>query len=67
MSPRLRAALGSIAFLVVAPGVMAGLIPYWLTGWDAAGAVPAWQAAAGWALVAGGTAALRSACARYDV
>src|SRR5436309_6703117 len=31
---RLRAALGSLVFLCVAPGVVAGLIPYLLTGWD---------------------------------
>ena len=38
--PRTRAALGSLLFLVVAPGVAAGLVPWWLTGWDAAGDVP---------------------------
>jgi protein-S-isoprenylcysteine O-methyltransferase Ste14 len=32
---RARAAVGSLAFLVVAPGVVAGLIPWWLTGWHA--------------------------------
>ena len=31
---RLRAALGSILFLVVAPGAVAGLVPYRLTGWE---------------------------------
>jgi protein-S-isoprenylcysteine O-methyltransferase Ste14 len=30
---RVAAALGSIVFLVVAPGAVAGLIPYWLCGW----------------------------------
>ncbi|NUR72995.1 MAG: isoprenylcysteine carboxylmethyltransferase family protein [Hamadaea sp.] len=29
---RWRAALGSLLFLVVAPGVVAGLVPWWLTG-----------------------------------
>jgi hypothetical protein len=29
----LRAALGSLAFLVVAPGVVAGLVPWLITGW----------------------------------
>jgi protein-S-isoprenylcysteine O-methyltransferase Ste14 len=29
-----RAALGSIAFLLVAPGTAAGLIPWWLTRWE---------------------------------
>ena len=32
--PRIRAALGSGLFLVVAPGVVAGLVPWWLTGWQ---------------------------------
>lgn len=31
---KVRAAVGSTLFLVVAPGVVAGLIPWWLTGWD---------------------------------
>jgi protein-S-isoprenylcysteine O-methyltransferase Ste14 len=31
---RVQAALGSGLFLVAAPGVMAGLIPWLLTGWD---------------------------------
>jgi protein-S-isoprenylcysteine O-methyltransferase Ste14 len=30
---RLGAAVGSAIFLGVAPGVVAGLIPWWLTGW----------------------------------
>jgi protein-S-isoprenylcysteine O-methyltransferase Ste14 len=28
------AATGSAAFLVLAPGTMAGLIPYWISGWQ---------------------------------
>jgi protein-S-isoprenylcysteine O-methyltransferase Ste14 len=62
-----KAAVGSIVFLAVAPGVVAGLIPYWLTGWEAAGDVWWGQSAAGWALVAGGSAALLSAFARFVV
>ena len=31
---RRRAALGTVAFLVVAPGVMAGVVPHALTGWE---------------------------------
>jgi protein-S-isoprenylcysteine O-methyltransferase Ste14 len=30
-----RAALGSVVFLFVAPGVMAGLVPWLVTGWSA--------------------------------
>jgi protein-S-isoprenylcysteine O-methyltransferase Ste14 len=29
-----RAAVGSVLFLFVAPGVMAGVVPWLLTGWD---------------------------------
>ena len=39
---RLRAALGSALFLVVAPGVMALLIPWWLTGWEVQGGGTGW-------------------------
>lgn len=28
------AVLGSALFLVIAPGVVAGLIPWWITGWE---------------------------------
>jgi protein-S-isoprenylcysteine O-methyltransferase Ste14 len=31
---RVRAAAGSTAFFLLAPGVVAGLIPWWLTGWE---------------------------------
>jgi protein-S-isoprenylcysteine O-methyltransferase Ste14 len=30
---RLRAAFGSLLFLLIAPGTVAGLVPWWLTGW----------------------------------
>jgi protein-S-isoprenylcysteine O-methyltransferase Ste14 len=29
-----RAAVGTLVFFVLAPGVVAGLVPWWLTGWD---------------------------------
>lgn len=31
---RVRAAAGSALFLLLAPGVVVGLIPWWLTGWE---------------------------------
>jgi protein-S-isoprenylcysteine O-methyltransferase Ste14 len=31
---KLRAVLGSALFFVVAPCVLAGLIPWWMTGWE---------------------------------
>src|SRR5690242_555 len=30
---RLWAAIGSLVFLLIAPGTVAGLVPWWLTGW----------------------------------
>jgi protein-S-isoprenylcysteine O-methyltransferase Ste14 len=67
MSARAKAALGSIVFLAVAPGVMAGLIPYLLTGWDAAAGVAWWQVALGAALIAAGTAVLLHAFVRFVI
>lgn len=31
---RFRAAVGSTVFLLLAPGVVVGVIPWWLTGWE---------------------------------
>jgi protein-S-isoprenylcysteine O-methyltransferase Ste14 len=61
---RAQAALGSLVFLVLAPGVVAGLIPWWLTGWDAH---PTWAPlrVAGVLLVAAGVAVLLHAFARF--
>lgn len=61
---RLRAVLGSLAFLVVAPGVAAGLVPWALTGWEARATWPALQMA-GIALVVAGVAVLLHAFARF--
>jgi protein-S-isoprenylcysteine O-methyltransferase Ste14 len=36
---RSTAAVGASLFFAVAPGVVAGVLPWWLTGWDAG---PAW-------------------------
>jgi hypothetical protein len=33
--PKVIAAAGSALFFALAPGVMAGLVPWWLTGWEA--------------------------------
>jgi hypothetical protein len=32
---RAGAAVGSAVFFALAPGVVAGLVPWWLTGWEA--------------------------------
>jgi len=65
VSARARAVAGSLLFLVVAPGVVAGLIPYLLTGWERDGDVGALATVAGWLLVAGGLAALLPSFARF--
>ena len=39
---RAKAAAGSFVFLVLAPGVVAGLIPWWLTHWRVREPVPFW-------------------------
>ena len=59
-----RAALGSLVFLVVAPGVVAGLIPYALTGWDSSDPALPLQIA-GIVLIAAGLAVLLDAFARF--
>ena len=67
VSAKTRAALGSLLFLAVAPGVAAGLVPWLLTGWDAARDV-AWPfLAAGAVLVAAGAGVLLHAFGRFVV
>ena len=59
-----RAALGSVVFLAVAPGVVAGVIPWLLTGWDSSHP-PLAVAAIGWALVIAGGLVVLQAFARF--
>ena len=61
-----RAALGSAAFLLLAPGVLAGLVPWWLTGWESTAPPPALQVL-GAALIVAAAAALVGAFARFVV
>jgi protein-S-isoprenylcysteine O-methyltransferase Ste14 len=60
------AAAGSAAFFLLAPGVTAGLVPWWLTGWDAK---ESWAplVALGAVLVAAGLVVLVQAFARFVV
>ena len=61
------AATGSAVFLVIAPGVVAGLIPWWLTGWRMGAAYPLPVRVAGAVLTGAGAAALLGAFAQFAV
>jgi protein-S-isoprenylcysteine O-methyltransferase Ste14 len=61
---RAKAALGSVVFLVVVPGTMAGLIPWLLTGWESSDP-PANVVVVGALLIAAGLAVLLHAFARF--
>ena len=65
--PGLRAAVGTAVFFVLAPGFTAGVIPWWLSGWDVEEPLPYWLPVrvAGAALVIAGGAFLVHAFARF--
>jgi protein-S-isoprenylcysteine O-methyltransferase Ste14 len=63
---RVRAAAGTGLFLVLAPGVVAGLVPWLLTGWRGTGS-PLWLQAIGWAVLALGAVVVLEAFARFVV
>ena len=63
---RARAALGSVLFFAVAPGVVAGLVPWWRTGWEAGDTRLLLQLLGG-ILLAAGTIVLVSAFVRFVV
>ena len=63
---RARAAAGSLVFLVVVPGTVAGLVPWYLTGWDRRDHWPVLDVA-GWILIAAGVVVLLHAFARFVV
>jgi protein-S-isoprenylcysteine O-methyltransferase Ste14 len=62
-----KAGAGSVAFLVVAPGVVAGLVPWLLTGWKVEEPLPHWLPlrAIGAALLVTGLVVLLDAFARF--
>ena len=66
---RPAAAVGSAVFFLVGPGIMAGLIPWWLTGWRVREPVPYWapMRALGVMLLAAGLFALVQAFVRFVV
>src|SRR6266498_1804555 len=63
------AAAGTAVFFVLAPGVVAGLLPWWLTGWRVRQPLPWWAWAplrvAGGVLIAAGVAVLVTAFVRF--
>jgi protein-S-isoprenylcysteine O-methyltransferase Ste14 len=63
----LRAAAGSTLFLLLAPGVVAGLIPWWLTGWEVEDPTSFWAPVrlVGAVLIIAGAAVLLHAFARF--
>jgi protein-S-isoprenylcysteine O-methyltransferase Ste14 len=61
---RAKAAAGSLLFLLIAPGVAAGVVPWVLTGWESTGP-PLALKVAGVVLIAAGAAVLLSAFARF--
>jgi protein-S-isoprenylcysteine O-methyltransferase Ste14 len=63
---RARAAAGSLLFLLIAPGVTAGLIPWLLTGWDSTDP-PLALALLGAVLIVAGAAVLLHAFARFVI
>jgi protein-S-isoprenylcysteine O-methyltransferase Ste14 len=63
---RRRAAAGSAAFLVLAPGVVAGLAPWLLTGWRSS-SPPVWLAVVGWIGIVAGAAVLLVAFCRFVI
>lgn len=55
---RAKVAAGALLFLVVAPGVVAGLVPWWITRWHTREPLPHWifvRVAGALVLVAGAT------------
>lgn len=61
---RARAAAGSIVFLLLAPGLTVGVVPWLLTGWESTGP-PLALAVLGGLLTAAGGAVVMSAFARF--
>jgi protein-S-isoprenylcysteine O-methyltransferase Ste14 len=62
-----RAAAGSLVFLLVAPGVVAGLVPWWITRWDARELASYWWPVriVGALLLGAGVVVLLQAFARF--
>jgi protein-S-isoprenylcysteine O-methyltransferase Ste14 len=64
---KITATAGSAVFLVIAPGVVAGLVPWWLTGWRMGAAYPAPARITGAVLTGVGAVALLAAFAQFAI
>lgn len=65
MNERRNAAIGSAAFFVAAPGMVAGLIPWLITHWRFPESAPWWHLVLGWLLILASLAALIECFARF--
>jgi protein-S-isoprenylcysteine O-methyltransferase Ste14 len=61
------AAAGSAIFLVIAPGVVAGLVPWWLTRWQMGAAYPVPVRVTGAVAIGVGAAALLGAFVQFAI
>jgi len=64
---KISAVAGSAAFAVVAPGVVAGLAPWWLTGWHHGRGYPLPVEIAGGVLLAAGAGVLTYAFGQFAI
>ena len=64
---KITATAGSAVFLLIAPGVVAGLVPWWLTGWQPGAGLPVPVRITGAVLTAAGAAALLAAFAQFAI
>lgn len=64
---KMTAAAGSTVFLVIAPGVVAGLIPWWLTRWRMGAAYPVPVRVTGAVVTSAGAAVLLGAFAQFAI
>src|SRR5260370_23802707 len=64
---KITATAGTAVFLVIAPGVVAGLVPWWLTGWRTGAAYPVPVQITGAVLATAGAAALLAAFAQFAI
>ncbi len=62
---KVTSAVGSSVFFVLAPGTVAGLVPWWLTGWQARPHLAVPLQIIGAVLIAAGVIVLVSAFARF--